>query len=284
MRLFGITEARHYCSSFTGTPGYAGKSIESFQQHRLGKQSRIIREGTQLFSEYRDCSLRDVERCLLFAASHYRRCLDLMIPSASPWALVTVYYGIWYASRALLGMFGCTIVRNLVIDVQKSSPGQQELRLRRIGNYQGQQQTTYKGSHRIFWDLFYTAVISLRTMVAPKFAAALSPVKGDPVWLIEQRNEVNYDSWIALGFIQHFGSSFSKHRFPGSLPGSLVTQFSILELLLELTYSYASQFNVQTDALIRIGQYGSLRDKVSELVYKEKAPGLVRKTKKSIIT
>lgn len=284
MRLFGVVEARHYCSSFNATTGDAEGSIDEFQRNHLGNRSLIIREGTQLFGEFRDCCLRDVERSLFFAASHYRRCLDLMIPSASAWAHVTIYYGNWYASRALLGMFGCIIFNNFVVDVNKSSPGKQELSLRRIGQRQGQQPTTYTGSHRRYWDLFYNAVTTLRPMVQPHLAAALSPVRGDPVWLIQQRNSVNYDTWICVNHVKDFNNSFSKDTFPNSLPGSLTTQFTILESLLELTYSFASRFSLNTDALESMGRSsGVLREKVRELIYNQKAPSLVRKTKKSAL-
>jgi hypothetical protein len=284
MKLFGISEAKYYCSSFGATRGDSQGSIDSFLRNRMGTASKTIKEGTQTFAEYRDCSLRDVERCLFFAASHFRRCLDLMIASASPWAHVTIYYGNWYASRALLGIFGCTIFGSVVIDVEKSTPGQQVLRLRRIGNSQGQQPTTYRGSHRKYWDLFYKAVKPLRPMVQVHLAPALSPVKGDPVWLIQQRNDINYDSCSALDLAYNFQESFSKNRFPACLPGALYTQFAILESLLELSYSYISLFKLRTDALANIGRHKSLRKSVSKLVYSEKCNGLVRKTKKSLVT
>jgi hypothetical protein len=284
MRIFGISEANYYCSSFGGSAGDAEESIDEFRRNHLGTRSHTIKEGTALFQEYRDCSLRDVERSLFFAASHYRRSLDLMIPSSSPWAHVTLYYGSWYASRGLLGMFGCTVFSQVVVDVGKGSPGQQELRLRRIGARQGQQPTTYAGSHRIFWDLFYTAVQHLVPMVEPRFAAVLSPVSGDRVWQIQHRNEVNYDSCIGCRLAEDFDRSFSRQGFPGCLPGVLSTQFRILETLLELVYSYARQFGLSTDALDGLGRPVSLRDKVRHLIYTDKPPGLVRKTRKTAVT
>lgn len=284
MRLFRINEAKHYCSSFNATQGDAENSINTFQRNRLGRQSRSFREGNILFEEYRDCSLRDVERSLFFAASYYRRCLDLMLSSAAPWAHVTIYYGSWYASRGLLGMFGCTIFNEVVVDVNRGSPGQQELRLRVIGNRQGQQSSTYHGSHRRYWDFFYTAVTPLRPMVQPNIAPALYPVSNNPVWLIQQRNTINYDSWEGLQLSRGFQKTFSNNSFPGSLPGPLLPQFKVLESLLELSFVYASQFGLHTDAFVNLGVSGNLRAKVSELIYNEKAPGLVRKTKKSTIT
>lgn len=285
MRIFGISEANHYCSSFGGSAGVAEESIRDFRENQLGTKNRAIVEGTPLFLQYRDCSLRDVERSLFFAASHYRRSLDMMLPSSSAWAHVTLYYGSWYASRALLGMFGCTVFfGKYVVDVEEGSPGQQELRHRKIGPRAGQQPTTYIGTHRVFWDLFYTAVQSLAPMVNSRFAAVLSPVSGDRTWQIQRRNEVNYDSYVACRLAKDFGRSFSGQGFPGCLPGVLSTQFRVLETLLELVYSYADQFGLATDALDSLGHGACLREKVRRLVYADQPPGLVRKTKKTAVT
>jgi len=181
-------------------------------------------------------------------------------------------------------MLGCTVFGKVVVDVKKGSPGQQELRLRGIGDKAGQQHTTFKGSHRAFWDIFYTAVQNLTPMVDPRFAAVLSPISKDPVWQIRHRNEVNYNSHIGFRLAEDFDRSFSKQRFPGCLPGVLNTQFGILETLLELVYSYAHQFSLKTDALNGLGSPACLRDKVRHLVYADRPPGLVRKTKKTAIT
>lgn len=284
MKIFGISEAKYYCSSFGRATGNAQKSISDFQKNHLGTRNRTITEGTPLFQQYRDCSLRDVERSLFFAASHYRRSLDLMIPSSSPWAHVTLYYGSWYASRALLGMLGCAVFGKVVVDVNKGSPGQQELRLRGIGSKPGQYNSTFQGSHRIFWDIFYTAIQNLTPMVDPHFAAVLSPVGGNRVWQIQHRNEVNYDSYVGFRVVEDFDRSFSKQAFPGCLPGVLNTQFGILEALLELVYSYAHRFGLSTDTLNGVGHPACLRDKVRSLIYTDKPPGLVRKTRKTVVT
>lgn len=111
MRIFGLSEAKYYCSSFTNSRGHALKSINEFQTTELGHGKRIIAEGSTQYQAYRDCSLRDVERCLFLAVSHYRRSLDLMLASSSHWAQVTLYYGNWFASRALLGMRGGWMLR-----------------------------------------------------------------------------------------------------------------------------------------------------------------------------
>ena len=289
MRIFTVSEAQHYCSQFARSTGDSEKSIRHFLQKLRGLKHHRVVEGTALFQQYRDCSLRDVERSLFFAASHYRRSLDLMILSSAPWAHVTLYYGNWHASRALLGIFGCTLYGSnsrdfVVVDVGKGFPGQQELRLRGIGAGPGQEITTYKGSHRIFWDLFYKAVQSLQPSVSPYYATALSPIGGNPVWQVLNRNEVNYDSFVGLRLAEEFDRSFSKNKFPACLPGVLNTQFQILETLIEIVYSYARGFGLSTDALDALGTPSSLCNKVRCLIYGKKAPGLVQKTKKAAIT
>ena len=120
-------------------------------------------------------------------------------------------------------------------------------------------------------------------MVQPKFAAVLTPVGGDPIWQIDRRNKVNYDSWEGLSLSRDFQVSFSQATFPGSLPGILGTQFGILETLLELTFSFAKRFGFQTDALNALGHTGSLSRSIRGLIYNAGPPGLIKKTLKSAL-
>ncbi len=288
MRIFGEREARYYCSHFSCAVGDSQNSFNDFRRNNL-RYGLKIKEGMTLFQQYRDCSLRDVERSLFFAASNYRRALDLMITSSAPWAHVTLYYASWYASHALLAMFGCTIYvdykNKYLVDVDAGSPGQQELRIRRIGGQGAPVSTTYKGGHRIFWDLFYKAVRDLQPLVDPYYSPALSPISNNPVWQTHNRNAINYDTFISLSVAENFDISFSPNTFSSCLPGALGTQYQITEILLELAYYYARDFGLNTDALDTLAPSScSLYDRVRLLVYSRKAPGLIKKTKKSALT
>ena len=95
MNLFLISEANHFCSQFSGTSGISENSLSEFYRLNLENRVSLLNEGTPLFNEYRDCSLRDVERNLFFSVSNYRRSLDLMVPSSSHWAHITSYYAIY---------------------------------------------------------------------------------------------------------------------------------------------------------------------------------------------
>lgn len=282
--LFGILEARHFCSSYAGAAGTSQKSLEDFQKTALGTSRNSIPERSVVFQEYRDCSLREVERCMFLSASHYRRVLDLMVPSASHWAYVTLYYGSWYAAHAILAMFGCAKFKNVVVDVEVGTPEQQRLRQRRFGNKAGQYKLAGNGSHQTFWHLFYDAVTPLTPLVTTNLGIALAPIQNNPVWQTENRNNVNYDTYQGLQLAERFKLSFSQNTFPKSLPGILGTQFGVLERLLEISFQFADQLQISTDALANLAHNHSLRAAVRQMVYTDKPPALIRKTQKSKIT
>ncbi|MBA7505648.1 hypothetical protein ES706_04324 [subsurface metagenome] len=284
MRLFSIAEAKYYSSHFRGSVGDSERSLTEFHKKYLLNKFHTFHEGTTIFDEYRDCLLRNVERSLFFSASHYRRALDLMISSACPWAHVTLYYGSWHVAHALLGLFGCTIINNYVIDVAKGLAGNQVLRIQRIGGKPGQVNTTYKGPHQIFWDLFYEAFRAIKTIFPSRFQPAISPINGDRAWQSDRRNEVNYDSFSGIQLSQDFERGFACDSFPVCLPGVMNTQYGVFELLLEMSFYYARDFGIATDALDRLRTPLPLRKKVRELIYHEKPSGLVNKTIKSKIT
>jgi hypothetical protein len=279
MQLFGTGEAAHFCSHYTTIPATVGVSFESYEAANLRANQRLI-EGTQEFDSFRCVLLCNAERYLFLAASHYRRSLDLMLPSSSAWAQVTLYYGTWYTAHAILALFGGAVLKKLVVDVERSSPRRQALRVNRISSQ-------YRGSHRQFWDLFYRAVAPLRPRVPANLAIGLIPVSNDPVWQISRRNEVNYDPLEALKLADAFNRTYSHATFPSSLPGALATQYRVFESLIEIAFDFAQQFSVRTDGLAVLGTpSGSpeLTAQVRSRVYNERVRGLVSKTQKKAVT
>lgn len=277
MRVFSIQGAQHYCDQFQPVANMAQESLENFNRSQA-QALRSIREGTALFDEYRACALRDTERYLFLAASHYRRALDLMVPSSSHWAHVTLYYGSWFAAHALLGMFGCHVLSNHVIEVDQSSPGNQHLVRLKISNGPNQFYFTRKGSHQRFWEAFYGTTRHIVRFANSQYTQYLSPISNDAMWLIDRRNRINYTVADIIALRDSFVASFSQTVFPGSLPGELNTQYSVCEGLLFLCYSFAQQFNLSTDALDSLAPQGTLRDKVKQHVYDPATPDLVNKT------
>lgn len=279
MRIFTKNEAKYYCSNYSSITGDSEDSIKQFfRTKRLSTRRSPLTEGTSLFDEYRACSLRDVERNLFLASSQYRRFLDLIIPSASGWAFVTLYYGNWYAAQALLGMFGFRIFTKHFVDVHSSTLGSQKLSVTRINT----SHTSAFGSHRKFWDLFYQAVVNLRPVIPSHLVFALNPVSSRSDWQIAQRNDLNYDSKTALKLTEDFIHIFNKANFPNSLPGVLGTQYRVFEAMLEISFSFARQFNLNTDSISSI--FGNnLNKSAKEEIYHKKSPNLVSKTKKGVV-
>ena len=273
--------ATHYCGSFAPRAGDSERSLEDFVTSRLHRLSSIS-EGSELFAEYKACALRDVERSLFFSASHYRRALDLMIPSSAHWAQVTLYYGSLFAARALLGMFGCGVFGTRIVEVNQSIPKSQILNIKRLGNRANQYYVSSKGPHRRFWEIFYNFVPPISRLVEARLTAVLSPVAGNANWLIEERNKVNYDTSESVKSAETM-RSFDAARFPRSLPSALHTQYRICEGIFEVGFTFANQFGLQTDALDRLDPSASLSKRVLNLVYDPVAPDLVEHSKKEAL-
>ena len=240
--------------------------------------SDSITEGTTLFEEYQACALRETERSLLLAASHYRRALDLMMPSSCHWAHVTLYYGTWLAARALLGLFGCAVFKDHVIEVVSSRPGSQSLIVRKIGSRNSQYHVTNRSSHKQFWEIFYNTVPGLIGFVPIQFGTFLTPMYNDAFWLIQKRNEINYSVDLSFEQAGRFSDAFDTTRFPNSLPGFLQTQYRVCEGILGASTTFAKRCGLATDGTQGLGSTGSFVDDVRQHVYGVSAPNLVGMT------
>jgi len=270
MNIFGVPEAKHYCGNFQNTPGNSAASLTDYVRSLRGSS---LKEGTIVFDSYRDCALREVERFYFLAVSNYRRALDLMVPSASSWAHVTLYYSSYFAARSIVGIFGGWIGTNRIIEVAASQPGKQELVVTK------KPQTTYSAPHERFWDLFYQGATSLIPWVDPKLRYAITPVAGMVTWQTQRRNDVNYDSFHACQLGVTFQSSFDRSNFPGSLPGILSTQFSVAEGLLLIAAKFIRDFGLLTDSLDAFRPQSTRLTKLQRLVFQDRPPKLVDQTK-----
>ena len=279
MRAFTIQGATYYCSSFGAVSGDAERSLGEFSRARL-KGVRSITEGSAIFEDFRACALRESERYLFLAASHYRRALDLMIPGSVHWAYVTLYYGTWFAAHGILGMLGCSVLNKRVIHVDRSNPGNQRFRIQKIGSGQGQYYVTENSSHKTFWELFYKTVPSVKFLLTdPTASVALLPVANNNNWLIDQRNRLNYNVENGLKLSSIFEKTFEESEFPRCLPGVLNTQFGICEGLVTAGFSLASRFGLATDALDVLDSPTPILQTIKKKIYDPKLPTLVNKTK-----
>jgi hypothetical protein len=238
MQLFTFTEAEHFCRPLaTYVPG-AGQSLDVFHKNL---SIRRLREPNQDFEIHRVSLLNAVERWLLFGAAHYRRALDMFIPSNAPWAHVTLYYSSFFAANAILGMFGVWIHLRRWIDVETGTLHHQVLRIN--GNPKGP--NGFGGSHQRFWDYFYEGCNSISPWVPNELLPAVVPVNNDRIWQINARNEVNYDTFLAFDAAMSFHTSFNEKKLK-SYGGSLGQQIEITEAMLQLALYFANTFKISS--------------------------------------
>lgn len=282
MVIFDETEAQYYCQNYSSNFGVLTESINDYCRSSLAT-SHNLQEGTNKFDEFRSYLLRDVERNLFLSAASFNISHRLMSPGFSSWNYITLYYGAFFSARALLGMFGVYLkTPSLAIDVSIGNVGNQLLRIRR--KRQLKNLSTATGSHQMFWDLFYQAILPLHTYITDaKLKVALNPVSNDPYWQIRNRNDINYDTIKALNIIHDFETNFKKSQFPASLPSKLNTQFLITEALTLIAFQYAKQFNIKTNALSFLPGRKERKDKIKRFIFKPSRGTKVDIKKKDLI-
>ena len=265
MRLFDITEARYFCRPLPAHAPGVGQSLAAF--HNSLRTTRLT-EGTTYFEVHRVSLLNAVERWILFGVADYRRALDMFIPSNAPWAHVTLYYSSFFAANAILGMFGAWVHFERLVDVDQGTTNSQILRItRRVHSPSG-----YKGSHRVFWDLFYEGCNTISPWVPSELQATTAPVNNDRIWQITARNEVNYDMSSAFDGAMFLESSFNPKRLR-SLHGPLGQQLDVTEGMLKLALYFANHFGVSSFAYQGLGT--GIRSRILRALVTKAPPGLV---------
>jgi hypothetical protein len=272
MRLLNPTQAIHFCEALL-TPPAPGQvqSLKNFHDG-LGKTQRLD-EGTASYEIHRVNILTAVERWLLFGVAHYRRALDMCIPSAAPWMHVTLYYSAFFAANALLGMFGGWVGHKVVVDVDDPTPHTQKLRIQRKIS---PGPTGSTGSHQRFWDYFYQGGLTIRPWAPGPLQAALDPVSGSREWLIEARNAVNYDTIETHAVALRFHKTFNSAKL-ASLTGPLRQQCDTTELMLKLAFHFAGKFKIHTFGIADLGVAGT-RGRIIRTVVSKKVPAMVQQS------
>lgn len=275
MAILNPSEALHFSSGYVRgrTPQ------ESFREWaRLLSTGQRFTEGTPGFNVFRDLSLGEVERLLLLSASHYRRAHDGFGEVPSAWSYVTLYYGSFFAARALMGLFGIWVTNgDKYLGVVRSSPGTQQFEKRKYVSPSG------AGSHGMFWELYYTEMAGLVAYLDVEDRFAVQPPGADFDWQSAERNRINYDSFEAIVLAEQFERTFTAAGFPTSLPGVLNTQYRFLESVLRLSGKFAHSFGLNTDAVDSICPEPSRRERVRQLVLIQRPRALGHRAKKRVI-
>lgn len=281
MRLFSLLEARQFVSGFNPSTSDLNDSVRVYQQAHLTTNNTELTEGSAEFDKYRRLLLREANRMIIFSASNYRRALCLMYPSAATWCHVTLYYSSWYSAIGLLAMLGGYVYKNKVVDVASAVPGSKKLILRPInGRSSRSELVRNSGSHQKQWEIFYRSIAPILPSLPSGIQTYLRPVSSDDMWLINNRNQHNYDSATNLALALQFNSSFDKSNFPACLSGPLATQYKVADGMLRAAVNIGKQVGLSTDAFSGLTSELSIGGQINDLVYKQKSVNLVRSTSK----
>jgi hypothetical protein len=257
MTVLGISEAKYFCR---GTGAITTIPNSSFRNWAASTHlNQAFLEPSPGYDMLRASSRREVSRLLFLGASHYRRSFDLLLPSSAGWAQVTLYYGSFFIAHALLGMFGAPRMGKYVLEVTNGAPGAQRFQVSKSPVATG-------GSHQSFWSHFYHSMISLQPLVNAPVRFALDPISKDPHWLINNRNGVNYDSYLAVDLAAQHQARFRKSSPRTTLPGALGIQLHHLEAMLTIASTFARDFRLKTDVLASLSPNGSRNAKMRSLV------------------
>lgn len=273
MILFDLPQARHFCSpSATVSANIGRQSLRGFHDALPAHTSRF-EEGTNYFQVQQVNQLDSVERWLLYAVGQYRRSLEMLVPISAPWAQVSLYYGSFFAANAILGMFGGWVGQThtgvRVVDVDRGAPGVQALKVHRKVS----SPRSAKGSHRIFWDIFYDATASIVAWAPPSLVGALSPINGDYAWQTAARNNVNYDTYHAWDASVSMYASLKPSKLK-TLSGPISLQLDTTKLMIHLGLHFASELSLARGAIEGCGASGT-RAQMQKRLVKQAAPNVM---------
>lgn len=240
MKPLTQTGAAHFVASFGGLGPTSSLSVEDYLLSSSGGSLYV--EGTPKFGELRDCLLRDADRSLLLSLNCFTRALETLRASSVYWTVVGLYYSSFFSAKAILGMHGCWMrgAKNW-IEVIDANPGKQRL-IHKTTSY------GLGGSHKVTWRAFYRAMAPLRTWLkTPHAQLAATPVNANETWLIDARNEVNYDAVKAFKLKQDFESSFDPANMPNCFGGKFRTMFDISVAFVLFARDMAKDFHLSTD-------------------------------------
>lgn len=237
--------AQHFVSGFSADANVSGLSVVDFLD-TLPSGASTFSEGTLRFDQLRDCLLRESERSLLLSENCYARALDSLRECSVYWSVVGLYYASFFSLKAVLGMHGCWMDRpKRWIEVMDGNPGGQKLVYKTVKypNNGGE-----NGSHQVTWVAFYEAMNHLAAwLTSPQAMLAINPVNANRTWMIDTRNDVNYDPLIAFQMMSDFQNTFNPEKLPTCFGGKLQTMFQVAQAFVQFSKEIALNLGLKTD-------------------------------------
>lgn len=248
MRPFTQIGARHFVSNFSANANVSGDSVSDFLD-TLPRAGVVLSEGTPRYEQLKDCLLRETERSLLLSNNSYARALDGLRECSVHWSMIGFYYAAFFSLKAVLGMHGCWMERpKRWIEVVDANPGAQKISYKTVlyTNNGGQ-----SGSHQITWVAYYEAMNHLSAWLTSAHAMlAITPINANKTWMIDTRNDVNYDPLIAFQMMSAFQNSFDPENLPNCFGGKLQTMFQVAQAFVGFSKEMAMNLGLQTDVCL----------------------------------
>lgn len=247
MKGLTTTGASAFVRGYSGTAVAPSVSVIDYLSSWQTRRTSFT-ESQPEFGALRDCLMRECDRYLLLSVSNFARSLDSLRTSSVYWTAVGLYYSAFFAAKAIMAMHGCWLNDNKNwVEVISSNPGHQSLAHHRT------KYCSDSGSHRVSWRAYYEMIRPLQQFIAADCTMAGTPVNGNPHWLIDFRNKVNYMPLEAFTLMTDFERSFDATRLPDSFSGQFRTLFNVSEAFLRLAGSWAAGYALSTDVYSAAG-------------------------------
>ena len=221
MKPLTTTSPAHFVAGFHADPALVGLGVQDYLNRTSGRQ---FGEGTTPFNELRVCLLQEAEQYVLMAQSCYSQGLEGLRVGSAAWSIVSFYYSAFFATKAIMGTYGCWMAApNRWIEVVDATAGNLKLAYRTTPY-----PTQARGSHKVAWAAYYRVMSTLSNfLTSPDAIVAKTPVHSQESWLINTRNDVNYEPQVAFKICAEFESSFLPTAIPDSLKGRLSTMLQV---------------------------------------------------------
>lgn len=240
MKPLTTTSSIHFVNGFSVIPAVSALSVQDYLNTAATKS---FQEGTPAFDALRCCLLKETEQALLMAGNCYVRGLEGLRGGSAYWSLVSFYYAAFFSIKAILGTYGCWMNHpKRWIEAVDTNPGTIKLQFRT---------TAYgitAGPHKVTWIAFYDTMSALSSFLTSAEAViAKTPVNKSKTWLIDTRNDANYQPNIAFSMIEEFDKGFNPNTVPNCFKGRLQTMLQISRACALFAKESALRVGLSTD-------------------------------------
>lgn len=269
MRLLTPSGGRYFCQTFRATTNKNQSNTATFIKNGKGG---VYSEGSAAYCALQDALLRDTERSAFLATVCLVRGLASLRAASGFWTIVCLYYSIFHSAKAISGLHGAWFEHaNLWVSAEGRNTGQISLRVNK-SKHPSLSGTNIRGTHKQFWEVFYSSTASLRPYLQARDSFAIEPVHSSNSWLIDQRNKYNYNPSHAFFLTGEFISRYDRNDVPRCFPGTIKVFLNVAESLHRIVSDTRRDYRLETDVLEP--DWSNISDSVHPLLLDDADQGL----------